>query len=382
MMGIGSRQVGLCAGVVAMALAGSTAAQERTVVGSLPDGTKIESIALRDASGMRASILTLGAALHSLEVPDRDGKSADVVLGDKSLEATLAKPQYFGTIVGRFANRLAKGRFTLDGRSYSVPLNDGPNSLHGGKQGLDKVAWTVVKSSPTSVTLRYVSPDGDQGFPGKLTVDATYALEGDGKLAIEYSAKGDKDTIVNLSNHTYWNLSGEGAGTAMDHELTLKADAYTPVDATLIPTGEIKQVQGTVFDFRKPKPIGQDLRNVGVEPQLLLGLGYDHNWVVSRSVSKQPREVARVRDPRSGRVMTLTSNQPGLQFYSGNFLDGKTVGKSGRLYRQGDAFVLEPQLFPDTPNQPNFGSAKLAAGQTYVNRMVYQFSTDRGVRTP
>jgi aldose 1-epimerase len=381
-MGIGKRRAGFYAGAIAVAVVGSTAAQERTVVGSLPDGTKIESIALRDSSGMQARILTLGAALHALEVPDRDGRPADVVLGDKSLEATLSNPQYFGTIVGRFANRLAKGRFTLDGREYSVPLNDGPNSLHGGKQGFDKVAWTVVKSTPSSVTLRYVSPDGDQGYPGKLTVDATYALEGDGKLAIEYSASTDKPTIVNLSNHTYWNLSGEGAGTAMDHELTLKADAYTPVDATLIPTGEIRQVEGTVFDFRKAKPIGMDLRNVGREPQLLLGLGYDHNWVVSRSVSKQPREVARVHDPRSGRVMTLTSNQPGLQFYSGNFLDGKTVGKSGRLYRQGDAFVLEPQLFPDTPNQPAFGSARLAPGKPYVNRMVYQFSTDKGAVTP
>ncbi|MET0289327.1 MAG: aldose epimerase family protein [Pseudoxanthomonas sp.] len=350
------------------------------MVGTLPDGGKIESIVLSDSSGMQARILTLGAALHSLEVPDRDGKRADVVLGDKSLNATLSRPQYFGTIVGRFANRLAKGKFTLDGRAYDVPVNDGPNSLHGGKQGFDKVLWTVVTSKPNSVTLRYVSPDGDQGFPGKLTVDATYALEGDGKLAIEYSAKTDKPTIVNLSNHTYWNLSGEGAGTAMDHELTINADAYTPVDATLIPTGAITQVEGTVFDFRKAKPIGLDLRNVSAEPQLLLGLGYDHNWVVSRSVSKQPREVARVHDPRTGRVMTLTSNQPGLQFYSGNFLDGKTVGKGGRLYRQGDAFVLEPQLFPDTPNQQAFdpSAARLVKGKTYVNRMVYQFSTDKG----
>ncbi|WP_324904443.1 aldose epimerase family protein [Lysobacter sp.] len=349
------------------------------MVGSLADGTKVESITLRDGSGVQARVLTLGAALHSLEVPDREGRNADVVLADATLDATLAKPQYFGTVVGRFANRIAKGRFTLDGRDYTVPTNDGPNSLHGGTRGFDKVVWEVVDAKPDRATLRYVSPAGDQGYPGKLTVTATYALEGNGELAIEYRATTDAPTIVNLSNHAYWNLSGEGSGTAMDHELTIHADAYTPVDATLIPTGEITPVAGTVFDFRTAKPIGRDLRT-GSETQLLRGRGYDHNWVISRTPSKQMREVARVHDPRSGRVMTLSSAQPGLQFYSGNFLDGTTVGKSGRVYRQGDAFVLEPQLFPDTPNQPAFGSARLTPGQQYVNRMVYRFTTDQGSR--
>ncbi|WP_093139592.1 aldose epimerase family protein [Pseudoxanthomonas sp. GM95] len=375
-----NKTTGLCAGLVAMGLVASAGAQERAVVGNLPDGTKIETITLHDASGMQARILTLGAALNALDVPDRNGKLGDVVLGDRTLQATLAKPQYFGTIVGRFANRVAKGKFTLDKKSYTVPTNDGPNSLHGGTKGFDKVVWEVVEAKPDRVKLRYVSPDGDQGYPGKLTVTASYALEGNGSLAIEYRATTDKPTIVNLSNHTYWNLSGEGMGTAMDHELMIAADAYTPVDATLIPTGKIVPVAGTVFDFRKPKPIGQDLRNAVAEPQLMLGLGYDHNWVVSRTASKQPREMARVHDPRSGRVMSLSSTQPGLQFYSGNFLDGKTVGKSGHLYRQGDAFVLEPQLFPDTPNQPTFGpaAARLAPSQEYVNRMVYRFTTDKG----
>lgn len=378
-MGLGTGMSGLVLGALALATAGAVGAQERAVVGTLPDGTKVESITLRDSSGMQAQLWTLGAALHALQVPDRDGKFADVVLADATLDATLAKPQYFGTVVGRFANRIAKGTFTLDGKSYTIPTNDGPNTLHGGTRGFDKVVWDVVEARPDRATLRYVSPDGDQGYPGKLTVTASYALEGDGKLAIEYRATTDAPTIVNLSNHAYWNLSGEGSGTAMDHELTIDADAYTPVDETLIPTGEVTSVAGTVFDFRTPKPIGRDLRT-GSEPQLLRGRGYDHNWVVSRAIAKAPREVARVHDPRSGRVLTLTSAQPGLQFYSGNFLDGTTVGKSGRVYRQGDAFVLEPQLFPDTPNQPAFGSARLVPGKQYVNRMVYRFTTDQGAR--
>lgn len=376
-MGRGVSRAGVwCAGALALMALGSAAAQERSVFGALPDGTKVEAITLSDGSGMQAQVLTLGAALHSLSVPDRDGKYADVVLADPTLEATLAKPQYFGVIVGRFANRIAKGKFTLDGHEYSVPTNDGPNSLHGGTRGFDKVVWEIVEASPSAVTLRYVSPDGDQGYPGKLTVTATYALEGDGRLAIEYRATTDVPTIVNLSNHAYWNLAGEGSGSVMDQELKILADAYTPVDATLIPTGEIAPVAGTVFDFRRPKPIGRDIRS-GAEPQLLRGRGYDHNWVVGRKPSKQEREVARVHDPKSGRVMTLSSTQPGLQFYSGNFLDGTTVGKSGGVYRQGDAFVLEPQIFPDTPNRPEFGSARLAPGQQYVNRIVYRFSTDR-----
>jgi len=366
-------------GVLALSAVGVAEGQERTVVGKLPDGTQVESILLRDGSGMQARVLTLGAALHSLEVPDREGVFADVLLGDKDLQATLDKPQYFGTIVGRFANRIAKGRFTLDGKSYQVPVNNGPNSLHGGTRGFDKVVWQVVDVTPDHATLRHVSPDGDMGFPGTLTVTATYALKGNGRLEIDYSATTDAPTIVNLSNHSYWNLSGEGSGSAMEHELTIPASAYTPVDATLIPTGMLQPVAGTAFDFRTPKAIGRDLRR-GDEPQLLHGQGYDHNWVISTAPVRELREVARVHDPRSGRVMTLLSTQPGLQFYSGNFLDGSTVGKSGRVYRQGDAIALEPQLFPDTPNQPAFGSARLAPGENYLNRIVYDFTTDRAAK--
>lgn len=381
MMLAGKGKIAGCMGALALALATAAGAQERQVLGTTADGTQVESILLRDGSGMQARVLTLGAALHSLEVPDRDGRYADVLLGDATLQATLDTPQYFGAIVGRVANRIAHGRFTLDGRTYTVPRNDGPNSLHGGPRGFDKVVWEIVETRPDRATLRHVSPNGDQGFPGTLTVTATYALEGDGRLAIEYRATTDAPTLVNLSNHAYWNLSGEGSGTAMDHELMIPAAAYTPVDATLIPTGVLQPVDGTAFDFRTAKPIGRDLRR-GDEPQLRYGRGYDHNWVISRAPVREAREVARVHDPRSGRVMSLLSTQPGLQFYSGNVLDSTTVGKSGRIYRQGDAIALEPQLFPDTPNQPAFGSARLDPGQTYVNRMVYRFTTDRNAPTP
>jgi aldose 1-epimerase len=235
-----------------------------------------------------------------------------------------------------------------------------------------------VKDGPSaSVTLRYVSPDGEMGFPGTVTVTATYALDENDTLSVEYKATTDKTTVVNLSNHAYWNLSGEGSGTAMEHLLTIPADYYSPTDATAIPTGEFKPVQGTVFDFRKPTPIGERVRDAS-DQQIVFGRGYDHNWVVARELSREPRLLARVEDPKSGRIMKVLSNQPGIQFYSGNFLDATTSGKAGQLYREGDAIVLEPQMFPDTPNRPEFGSVKLEPGQTYRNLIIWQFSTDSG----
>lgn len=369
-------------GLACMATAGTAlASAQRSDFGTLPGGGKVEAVTLTNAHGLSAEVISLGAALQSLRAPDRAGKFADLVLGYPDLAGTLAKPQYFGVTVGRVANRIAKGRFSLDGKNYQVPVNDGPNSLHGGKQGFDKALWTIVKltQSPASVTLRYVSPDGDQGYPGTLTTTATYTLDDQNRLSIEYQASTDRPTVVNLSNHSYWNLGGEGSGSVLDQRLTIAADAYTPVDATLIPTGEIRPVAGTLFDFRQPKPIGQDIRDAR-EPQLLRGRGYDHNWVVSRSLAPEPRLVAKVEDPASGRVLSLYSDQPGLQFYSGNFLDGTSAGKSGRVYRQGDAFVLEPQAFPDTPNHPEFGSVRLAPGATYRNRIIYQFSTEPAAR--
>lgn len=360
------------------ALAGATEAT-RAPFGALLDGQKIEVVTLSSDHGVSARVISYGAALQSLNLPDRNGKIADVVLAYPDLKDYVENPQYFGATVGRFANRIAKGRFTLDGKPYQLTVNNGVNSLHGGTKGFDKVAWSVtgVTASPEpSVTMQYVSPDGDQSYPGKLTVTATYTLKSDSELDIDYTATTDKPTIVNISNHAYWNLSGEGAGSVMDDVLTIPADSYTPTDATAIPTGEFRPVAGTDFDFRQGMPIGEHIRD-GSSRQLLIGHGYDHNWVISRKPAKQMRQVAKVVDPHSGRVLTLMSTQPGLQFYSGNFLDGTSKGKSNRIYRQGDAFVLEPQLFPDTPNQPKFGSGRLDPGQTYHNHIVYRFSVDK-----
>ena len=352
----------------------------RSSFGSMPDGSKVEAVKLQNGHGTSVTVIAYGARVQSLITPDRNGKLADVALGYNTMDGYLSKRQFFGATVGRFANRIDKGQFTLDGVHHQLTLNDGPNSLHGGIGGLDTRLWKVtsVKQGPTaSVTLSDVSPDGDQGYPGRLTVTVTYSLSEDNQLTIDHRATTDKTTIVNLSNHTYWNLDGEGSGTAMDQRLMIPADEITPVNDTLIPTGAFLAVAGTPYDFRQAKAIGKDVRD-GRSQQLMTGKGYDMNWVISHAKSAKPRLVAQVESPDSGRVLRLYSDQPGLQFYSGNFLDGTTVGKSGHTYRQGDAFVLEPQLFPDTPNHPEFGSAVLKPGQVYENRMVYRFSTDKG----
>lgn len=342
------------------------------------DGRDVEAITLSNGAGMAARIITYGASVQSVIVPDREGHRDDVALAYPTMEGFLTHPQYFGATVGRVANRIAKGRFTLDGKAYQTPVNNGVNSLHGGTKGFDKVIWDVVsvKSGPSaSVTLRYVSPDGDQGYPGTLTTIATYSLDEKNQLTIDYKATTDKPTVVNLSNHAYWNLAGEGSTLgAMGHILTIPADYYTPTDAGAIPTGELRAVAGTVFDFRKPTPIGARVRDASDE-QIVFGRGYDHNWVVDRKIADAPRLLARVEEPVHGRVMEVFSNQPGLQFYSGNFLDGTSSGKAGKIYREGDAIVLEPQMFPDTVNQPTFGSNRLDPGQTYHNIIVLRFST-------
>jgi aldose 1-epimerase len=350
----------------------------RAPFGALPDGGTVEAITLRNAAGMEAVVLTLGATLQAVHVPDRDGRFTDVTTGFSSIEAYLARHPYFGSTVGRVANRIAGGRFSLDGRDYALPVNNGPNSLHGGADGFDRVNWRVVsvaKGPDPSVTLAMDSPDGDQGYPGKLAVQSLWRLREDNSLTVTYTATCDAPTIVNITNHAYWNLAGEGSGSAMDQQLMIAADAYLPTDATAIPTGERRPVADTPFDFRKAAAIGSRIRDAR-DAQILIGRGYDHNWIVGDGMTQGPRTIARLSDPASGRTMELRSNQPGLQFYSGNFLDGSLVGKAGRAYRMGDAVALEPQAFPDTPNQPDFGSIRLDPGQTYCHMIEWQFSVE------
>lgn len=366
--------------VAAMSAGAAAGAAEvtRARFGTLPRGEPVEAVTLANGRGMSVRIISYGVAIQSVIVPDRDDRPADVTLGYPSLDGYLAKSEYFGATVGRVANRIARGRFTLDGRTYQTPVNNGPNALHGGTKGFDKVNWEVLSASggPTaSVTLRYVSPHLDQGYPGELTTAATYSLGEDNTLSVEYRATTDRPTVVNLSNHAYWNLAGDGSMFgAMEHLLTIPAEHYSPTDANAIPTGEFRPVAGTVFDFRRATPVGARVRDAS-DQQIVFGRGYDHNWVVARTLSPTPRLMARVEEPRFGRVMEVYSNQPGVQFYSGNFMDSTVIGKSGRLYRQGDAIVLEPQMFPDTPNRPEFGTVRLDPGQTYRNIIQFRFST-------
>jgi aldose 1-epimerase len=370
------------AGIAGIALTVAAPAQaassKRATFGAMPDGRTVESVTLTNGKGMSATVIAYGAALQSVIVPDQAGHKADVLLGYDNLQQYIDKGQYFGGTVGRFANRLAGGQFSIDGKRYQTPVNDGKNSLHGGTQGFDKVLWQIVSvkdGATASVTLRYVSRDGEQGYPGTMTVDATYSLDENDHLTIEYVAKTDKPTIANISNHSYWNLSGEGSqGGAMGHRVLIPAQTYLPTDAGSIPTGEFKPVAGTVFDFRTPHAVGDRVRDASDE-QIVFARGYDHNWVIGRTVTSDQHLMAKVEDPTSGRGFELWSNQPGLQFYSGNFFDATTHGKSKHTYRMGDAIVMEPQIFPDAPNQQGFPDAKLMPGQTYRNVMTYRFTT-------
>lgn len=348
---------------------------KRADFGELADGTRIEAVVLSNAGGISVRLIALGAAIQALSVPDRHGNSADVVLGYASAAEYLANPQYFGVSVGRYANRIAAGRFTLDGREHVLEQNDGSNHLHGGSEGFDKMVWTIESveaGRKARVVFSHVSPDGHGGYPGRLEARAIYSLSDDNELAIEYRATTDQPTIVNMTNHAFFNLAGEASGSdVMAHRLTLVAGRFTPVNEVLIPTGELREVAGTPFDFRTPRAIGDRIRD-GRSEQIRFGRGYDHNYVLD-GADGTLRLAARVEDPASGRVMELSTTAPGVQFYSGNFLDGTVVGKSGRVYRQGDALCLEPQVFPDAPNRPDFPSARLDPGETYVNRIVLRF---------
>lgn len=368
--------------VAAVAMLGDSAeaaTAKRGSFGTLADGRDVEAITLENTCGVSVTLIAYGATIQSLKMPDRDGKQADVALGYDDIRQYETKPQYFGGVVGRFGNRLAAGRFTLDGKVYQTPVNNGKNALHGGTRGFDKVLWDVVAvedGAIASVTFRYVSRDGEMGYPGTLTVDAIHSLDENNHLSIEYRATTDKPTIVNLTNHNYWNLSGEGSPQgAMDHVVMIPAGTYLPTDEGAIPTGEFRSVAGTVFDFRIPRKVGDRVRDAS-DQQIIWGRGYDHNWVIGRAVISDQQLMAKVYDPVSGRGFELWSNQPGLQFYSGNFFDATTYGKSRNIYRMGDAIVMEPQNFPDAPNQKDFPSARLDPGQTYRNVMTYRLTIE------
>lgn len=335
--------------------------------GKTTDGVPVTIYTLTNKKGVTARITTYGATLVSLNVPDKKGVFADVVLGFDKLEDYFDKSPYFGTIAGRYANRIAKGKFTLDGKTYTLATNNGPNHLHGGLKGFDKKVWKaapVANEAGPSVAFSCISADMEEGYPGTLMATVTYTLTDDNTLRIDYAALADQATPVNLTNHSYFNLAGKG--DVRGHIVQMDVDKYTPVDATLIPTGEVASVEGTLFDFRKPHTIGERLLQVGDEPK-----GYDHNYV--RGKEDFGRAI-RVTEPVSGRVLTMSTDEPAFQFYTGNFLDGKLVGKQGLIYPQYGGFCLEAQHYPDSPNQPKFPSTTLRPGEVYRQRTEYKFS--------
>ena len=391
----GSTRLGACLAVAAVAITGwaAQARQASSAAGAQPlgatetrqasvsrepfghaGGRQIHRYTLTNTAGMRMRVLTFGGVIQTLEVPDRDGVLRNVVLGFRSVGDYAADTDpYLGSLIGRYGNRIAKGQFSLDGESYQLPINNPPNSLHGGNRGFDDRVWTAKplrRNGEVGLRLRLLSRDGDQGYPGNLKVTVTYLLRNSNEVSIRYRAVTDAPTVVNLTQHSYFNLRGEGSGSTYDHQLRINARRFTPVDSTLIPTGKLPKVAGTAFDFRKAKPIGQDIREA--EKQILFGQGYDHNFVLNKG--RRLHLAARVHEPESGRTLTILTEEPGVQFYSGNFLDGTLVGHSGQVYRQGDGFALETQHFPDSPNQPQFPSTVLRPDDVYSTETVWRFT--------
>jgi len=336
------------------------------------DGRPVNLYTLTNANGLEIKTMNYGGIILSIRVPDRKGQFADIVLGHDTLEGYIPNPPYLGAVVGRYANRIANGEFTLDGKKYELPKNDGPNTLHGGLKGFDKVVWEGVPlKGKAGVSYSYLSKDGDEGFPGNLKVKVTYTLTDVNELVIDYEATTDKATPINVSQHSYFNLAGEGNGDILNHEILINADRFTPVDKNLIPTGELKPVKGTPFDFTTSTKIGARINDNN--DQLILGHGYDHNFVINR---KGPglELAARVYEPTSGRVLEVSTTQPGVQFYTGNFLDGTVTGKHGHVYKRRYGFCLETQHFPDSPNHPDFPTTILKPGQTFHQKTVFKFS--------
>jgi aldose 1-epimerase len=343
--------------------------------GTTADGSAVEEYTLTNANGMEVKVITYGGVVTSIRVPDASGNLDNVVLGFDNLADYETRSPYFGNITGRYANRIANATFTLDGEAYTLAANNGVNTLHGGVDGFDNKVWaaeTVEGETEVGVKLSYVSPDGEEGYPGNLSTTVTYTLTDADELRIDYSATTDAPTVVNLTNHSYFNLAGNGSGDIYDHMLMINADSYTPVDETLIPTGELAPVEGTAFDLREPTRIGDGIRDGSL--QMVLGRGYDHNYVLNRESDDGLELAATLSEPTTGRMMEVWTTEPGIQLYTGNFLDGTLVGSSGGMYRQGDALCLETQHFPDSPNQPDFPSTELRPGETYETTTIYKFS--------
>lgn len=348
---------------------------EKSTFGTLPDGRVADLYTLRNEQGMTVQITNFGGAVTSWTAPDKTGQYEDIVLGCDSLSGYLRGTPFFGALIGRYGNRIAKGKFTLDSATYTLATNNIGNHLHGGIVGFDKVLWSarIIKHERPTLELTYVSKDGEEGYPGELSVEVVYTLWKDNSLSIHYKATTDKPTVVNLTNHAYFNLTNGGKGDILQHELMLSADAFLPVDSTLIPTGELRLVKGTVFDFTKPTKIGARIDDAA-DVQIKYGLGYDHCWVFNKTYTGKGQLIASLYEPTSGRLMEVLTTEPAIQFYSGNFLDGKVMGKGGVAYQKRSGLCLETQHFPDSPNQPAFPSTVLRPGEMYKTTTMYRFS--------